>query len=622
MSKILRLPWLLLALVFAACGGGADPTATRIPAAPTATTAPAAPVVAAATATPRVLVTPTTAPLEAETPRYGGILDIGDGYGRTATGNLLGLVAKTGIQIDSGARNGLYNNLFIFDIYHEREFRGVLAKSWSYSDDKTVLTIGLEPGVKFHDGTPMTARDVVYTLSTAISPPEGYFTQHSGYMDGVFDTATATDDLTVVLQQKRASVEFLERLTNANLKVLPSHVSLEIVNATGLGTGPFRFKKEAFRRDIVVEFERNPFYWRKDDAGMPLPYMDGIRNFNFQDFQQGSAALRTGQVKWVNNGQSPIVDHQADILLKEGALLDNRLAAGFGILYKNKPPFDDPRVRRAIDLWLNRKEIVDISSGGAYANKPAFTSGGSFYTAGMVPIEQGGKFGLPVKEIMNRPGYRQVNATGKVVDTLAELDTSEELFELRKYKVDQDAAKALLEEAGIKQGSLGIPMVPAAYEISRSGPPITAQMTKLFGKTWPMKDLGKGVAQEIAKGKFDTYIHGWGILEFVSAALGTWYRKDRQGPRVAGWPADDPFQIEFDRLAALQDNTFDPIKRRAMIQDIQRVLLDWNIRTVTYTRQGGGAYWPVVRNAPDTNFAGDNYQFDIMWLDTATRTAP
>ena len=541
--------------------------------------------------------------------------------GNVATGNFLATIDKAGLRGDS-SQVALYNNLFIFDLYHNREFRGVLAKSWEYNDDRTVLTIGLEPGVKFHDGSPMTARDVVYTFNTAIDPPEGYVTRHSGYMDGVFDVAIAKDDLTVVIHQKRASVEFLERLTNSNMKVLPAHLDLETVNENGTGTGAFRLKEGALRRSISVEMERNPFYWRKDDAGRPLPYMDGIIWFNFQDHQQGSAVLRTGGVDWVNNGQSPIVDHQADILLKEGALLDNRLAAGFGILLKNKPPFDDARVRKAIDLWLDRKQIVDVASGGAYANKTAFTSGGSFYTAGMVPVEQGGRFGLPPKEIMNRPGFRQVNAAGKVVDTLEEVDTTEELLELRKYKVDQDRAKELLEEAGIKQGSVSFPMLAAIYELARSGPPITAQMTKLFGKTWPMEDRGRAYSADVAKGKFDAYIHGWSILEFASVALGHWYRKDLQGPRVAGWAADDPFQIEFARLVDLADITFDPIKRAALLRDAQRNNLEWNILPVTYTRQGGGAYWPVVKNAPDTNFAGDNYQFDIMWLATATRTAP
>jgi peptide/nickel transport system substrate-binding protein/oligopeptide transport system substrate-binding protein len=70
-------------------------------------------------------------------------------------------------------------------------------------------------------------------------------------------------------------------------------------------TGPFKVK--SFERDIVTELERNPDYWDKDEAGRQLPYLDGIRWFQFFDRTLAGSALRTGRVKYMDYSQTPVI---------------------------------------------------------------------------------------------------------------------------------------------------------------------------------------------------------------------------------------------------------------------------------------------------------------------------
>jgi peptide/nickel transport system substrate-binding protein len=279
----------------------------------------------------------------------------------------------------------------------------------------------------------------------------------------------------------------------------------------------------------------------------------------------------------------------------------------FGPFFKNTPPFDDPRVREAIDLWLDRKEFVDIGS----------PRGGSFYDAGVLPAEQGGKWGLPPEEIMNRPGYRMVDATGKVVTTVEELNLKR--GELRKDPRDRERAKELLAQIGIRSGQVKTEVPTAVFEVTRGGPVFVAQMKGLFGAVWSMKPYpaGPSFGTDISQGRFTVSYSahsGYGIDE-PSVSLHGWLTSGSTPPQVGGWPAEDPNQRKLDQLFSEQDTILDAVKRREVIWDMQRTLLDWRIRPVTMNSEGGGAYWPDVKNPPDAKTAFSNvWRLDRVWL--------
>jgi peptide/nickel transport system substrate-binding protein len=506
-------------------------------------------------------------------------------------------------------RNQVFNNVLIFDPYKNEDLRGDLVESWSFDSTNTVLTMKVRQGVKWHDGAPFTAGDVAYTLTIAWRPPEGYISTHRAYLGPVVKDIRAPDDRTVVMELLRPSASLLARMTDANLLVLPAHIpELDVLSKRGIGTGPFKVK--GFERDISVTLERNADYWDKDNQGRQLPYVDTYHLFWIGDRTLFLSALRTGRVKFADVHRTPAIEAAAEALAKDvpGIVLDLFVQGVFGPFFKNTAPFNDPRVREAIDLWLDRKAFIDIG----YAGR------GSFYDAAVRPVEQGGKWGLPPEEIMSRPGYRQIDSTGKVVSTLEELQAKR--AELRKDPRDQERAKELLAQAGIKQGDLRFEVPVPSFEIFRGGPVFLAQMKELFGATWTMRPHPTAAPfdADIRGGRFTVAFpgshSGYGVDE-PSATLTQWLRIGSLNPQILGWPETDPFFIKIGQLFEEQETTLDFQKRRAIVWDIQRAILDWRIRIVTSNAEGFGAYWPEVRNPPDMKQAFTNgFRLDKVWL--------
>jgi ABC-type transport system substrate-binding protein len=414
----------------------------------------------------------------------------------------------------------------------------------------------------------------------------------------------ATNDFSVVVELKQPSASLLSNITLVTLLVLPSHLDLDSVNIKPVGTGPFKIK--GFQRDISADVERNNEYWGKDSGDRDLPYLDGVRWFDFTDATLAGAALRTGRVNGMDIIQTPVVDPISDTLAKEvpGIVLD-RFAAGMqGPFFKNTPPLSDPKVREAIDLWLDRKEFIDVG----------FQGRGSFYMTGILPVEKGGQWGLPPEEIMNRPGYRMVDSSVNVVTTLEELNTKR--GELRKDPQDRERARQLLAQAGIEPGKVSIEILMSRFLANRGGPSFLAQMKSLFGATWPQR-LEIAGSTDVINGRFSVYftVHSGMGLDEPSATLGNWLTTSSQGPHVGGWDYTEPGLAAIQDLFEKQEITLDPVKRRDIIWDLQRAILDWRGRIVTSMSEGFGAWRPEVKNPPLAKTAFSNvFLYERVWL--------
>lgn len=173
-----------------------------------------------------------------------------------------------------------------------------LATSWDISPDATTFTFHLRQGVTWTDGTPFTAKDVVYTATWAAQNQNGYIGFAPAWFDlkgepdltkactaaggtdaakctgdGAWPGVTAPDDNTVVFTLAAPNVFFLRELADAPSVILPQHVLTgqtldqinkgDFKNKTPIGTGPFTVK--AIVPDQYVEFDANPNYW----AGRP-----------------------------------------------------------------------------------------------------------------------------------------------------------------------------------------------------------------------------------------------------------------------------------------------------------------------------------------------------------------
>ena len=191
------------------------------------------------------------------------------------------------IAIDIPSRDVVWRTMA--DLIHvnreTQQTEPALAKSWTVSPDGRRFTLLLRRGVRFSDGDPFDADDVLFSFQV--------------YMDE--KVASPQRDLLIVggqpiavrkLDQERVQVDLAEPYAAAerlfdNIAMLPRHLRQQPYNEGRLaeawgvrapaeafaGLGPFRFKEHVPGERIVLE--RNPFYWKTDRAGQPLPYLTG-----------------------------------------------------------------------------------------------------------------------------------------------------------------------------------------------------------------------------------------------------------------------------------------------------------------------------------------------------------
>ena len=97
----------------------------------------------------------------------------------------------------------LYNGLLTFDVYNNEQIVGDLAERWEIAPDGKQITFSLRRGVKFHDGTDFTCADAKYSLEK-LADPKRANRAFVAVLDGVFDSATCTDDATLILSLKKS----------------------------------------------------------------------------------------------------------------------------------------------------------------------------------------------------------------------------------------------------------------------------------------------------------------------------------------------------------------------------------------------------------------------------------
>jgi len=244
-----------------------------------------------------------------------------------------------------------------------------LARAWVWSADRKSLVFRLQRGVRWHDGTPTTARDVVWTLSAARDPATGY-ARTSDFADVAF--VNDPNDSTVVIRFGHAQGGIPDVLTD--LAILPAHLLDSVPraelrraawNQRPVGNGPFRF----------VAHEPNHRWVFAADSGFPTalggpPALARLIIVVVDEPTAKLAALTAGEIDFAG-----IQPAHAAFVRRDTALtvLDYPLIFPYGIVFNvRRPPFDDPRVRLAAALALDRREIVDgyLYGFGAVADGP------------------------------------------------------------------------------------------------------------------------------------------------------------------------------------------------------------------------------------------------------------
>jgi ABC-type transport system substrate-binding protein len=255
-----------------------------------------------------------------------------------------------------------------------------LAESFTVSEDGTTYTFKLRQGVKFHNGRELTAQDVKYSLERTVnpktqSPGPGFYDTIDGFDDVASGKSEhlagvqAVDGHTVRIQLKRPDAPFLHKLALNFAFVVPREAVEKYGQDFGkhpVGTGAFKLAEWTLGQRVV--FERNPDYYRQG-----LPKLDRIE---FQIGQEPTVALlrlQRGEVDILGDGIPParFLEVRNDPRWKDYVVEGDQLQTGYVALNVRMKPLDDVRVRRAINMAINKDRIVKIiNNRAAPANQP------------------------------------------------------------------------------------------------------------------------------------------------------------------------------------------------------------------------------------------------------------
>jgi len=228
-----------------------------------------------------------------------------------------------------------------------------LAESWTVTNDGLTYTFRLRKGVKFHDGSEMTSKDVKASYDKIIFPPPGVGSSRKGQYD-VVEAVEAPDPYTVRFHLKWRSPSFLLSLASPWNFIYKADILAKDIHwyeKNIVGTGPFVFVEHVRGSHLVGK--KNPNYWDKGK-----PYLDGFRALFISSSSAQVAAIRGGRAHIQFRGFSPadrdsLVAALGDKIKVQESPWDCIL---LGAINHNKKPFDDKRVRRALTLALDRYE--------------------------------------------------------------------------------------------------------------------------------------------------------------------------------------------------------------------------------------------------------------------------
>jgi peptide/nickel transport system substrate-binding protein len=220
-----------------------------------------------------------------------------------------------------------------------------LSDRWTVSPDGLVYTFHLRSGAVFHNGRKVTPQDIIANFARVRDPKTG--SPFASRLAGVKDVAAVGDD-GVAITLAAPSAPFLAQLAGIAI-VAPEAIA--DLGSKPVGTGPFRFKEWVPDTDIALE--RNPDYWEKG-----LPALNGLTFNIVPESTAREAGISSGTYQLL-----PVLDATSAVALAgqpEVKLLETQdLAYSLIGLNTSRPPFDKPEVREAMNMAIDRAQLVE-----------------------------------------------------------------------------------------------------------------------------------------------------------------------------------------------------------------------------------------------------------------------
>jgi peptide/nickel transport system substrate-binding protein len=465
---------------------------------------------------------------------------------------------------------GLLKNDPSFEIQYN------LAESWDISEDDLVHTLKLKEGIKFHDGEPLTAEDVKFTLEIPLH--EDYDGPRAGYFEKI-ESVEVVDELTVKVTLNEVDPKIHIAL---GYHILPKHILGEVAVAdlgeytefntkNPIGAGPFKF--DTWEDGQYVKVVANDDYW---DG---RPYLDSLTFRIIPDADALMTALAAGDVHYYTVPSSDIAtvkEWEANGQLK----IESGLALSYTYLGYNlrNPLFEDKKVRQALTHALDRNLIVEsvMDGDGEVADVPES------------PLSWAYDEDVPRFEYDVEKAKAMLEEAGWTPGADGTLEKDGQKFEFtlktnQGNKVREDIAVVVQEQFS----ELGIKVTPDIMEWS-------AFLADIDPPAW----------------NFDAIILGWALSTDPDPS-GIFHTKEiENGLNFVGW--SNP---EADALMDEANRTMDQDERAGMIQEINRIIAEEQPYTFLY--------YPNAHRAMPTNLEGTEfharlefYNIHKWWLDT------
>jgi peptide/nickel transport system substrate-binding protein len=228
-----------------------------------------------------------------------------------------------------------------------------LAESWTVSADSKTYTFKIHKGVKFHDGSLLTSKDIKASYDRIVFPPTGIVSARKAFYD-VVEKIEAPDDHTVVFRLKRPSASFMISLASPWNWIYKADILAKDprwYEKNIMGSGAFKFVEYVTGSHWVGKKHEDYFVKGR-------PYLDGYRAVFIRDVGARAAAIRGGRVQAEFRFFSPSIRDDLVRAMGDKAKVYELLGGSVNTVIFNceAKPFNDPRVRRAMSLALDRWE--------------------------------------------------------------------------------------------------------------------------------------------------------------------------------------------------------------------------------------------------------------------------
>jgi len=475
--------------------------------------------------------------------------------------------------------SAVFNNLVMFDPAKPHESIDTivpdLAESWSWDPTSTKLTLKLRQGVTWHDGKPFTAKDVQCTWRMLIGKSEGPTDFRKNprkvWYEKLQDVTTDGDyEATFVLSEPQPSL--LTLLASGFSAVYPCHVPQQVMRTKPIGTGPFKLVE--LKRGESIRLVRNPDYWKKD-----RPYLDEITWKIIESRATRLLAFGTGEfdITFPNDVSIPLLK---DVKAQDPTAICETAPTGTAanlLVNRVNPPFDNADIRKAMSLAINRPEFSKI-----------FQQGQALLGGAMLP-KPSGEWGMPKQTLETLTGY-----SGDLAKNVAD-------------------GQQIMEKLGYSDAN------PLKIKIQTRNLPT-------------YRDPAVVLIDQLKK------IHIEGELDVLDTTQ--WYaklvRKDYTiGFNVMGVSVDDPdgnlienyacksernytqyCSADVEQLLAAQSRELDKEKRKKLVWDIERILVDDGARPMIDWGVAANCWKPYVKGyVPHDNSQYNNLRLEDVWLD-------